>query len=75
MAKFKGEIVIDVEKCKGCHVCIPACSPNCIGASPKVNSKGYNYAVMEKPDACIGCANCAIVCPDAVITVYKAKVD
>ena len=75
MAKFKGEIVIDIEKCKGCHVCIPACAPACIGASPKVNAKGYNYAVMEKPDACIGCANCAIVCPDAVITVYKAKID
>jgi 2-oxoglutarate ferredoxin oxidoreductase subunit delta len=75
MAKFKGEIIIDVEKCKGCQVCAPACALDCIGFSPKVNAKGYNYAVLEKSEACIGCANCAIVCPDAVITVYKEKVD
>ena len=25
MAKFKGSIVVDIEKCKGCEVCVPAC--------------------------------------------------
>lgn len=75
MAKFKGEIIVDTEKCKGCEVCAPACSLNVIGFSPKVNAKGYNYAVMENADACIGCANCAVVCPDGVITVYKTKID
>ena len=75
MAKIKGEIIINVEKCKGCQVCLPACALGCIGFSPKVNAKGYSYAVLENPDKCTGCANCAIVCPDAVITVYKAKVE
>lgn len=75
MAKFKGEIIIDVEKCKGCHVCVPACNFKCVGISPKVNAKGYNYVVFENQDSCTGCANCAIVCPDSAITVYKAKVE
>ena len=75
MAKIKGEIIIDVEKCKGCHVCVPACSLKCVGVSTKVNSKGYNYAILENTDTCTGCANCAIVCPDAVITVYRTKVE
>jgi 2-oxoglutarate ferredoxin oxidoreductase subunit delta len=41
----------------------------------KVNSKGYHFAYMENPDACTGCMNCGIVCPDGVITVYRVKAD
>ncbi|OFX70687.1 MAG: ferredoxin [Bacteroidetes bacterium GWE2_29_8] len=73
MAKIKGSIVIDTEKCKGCEVCLAACPLNCIGIAKEVNGKGYHYAITIN-DECIGCANCAIVCPDGVITVYKAKI-
>ena len=68
----KGTIVVDVELCKGCAVCVPACPSKTIALSKKVNGKGYNYLEMVN-DTCIGCANCAIVCPDGVITVYRAK--
>ena len=74
MAKFKGSIVVDKEKCKGCEVCVVACPTGVIGLSRDVNGKGFHFACMENPDACIGCANCAIVCPDGVITVYKKKI-
>lgn len=74
MAKVKGAIVVDIEKCKGCEVCVGACPTDVIGMADEVNSKGYHYAYMENADACIGCANCAIVCPDGVITVYKKKI-
>ncbi len=73
MAKFKGSIVVDKEKCKGCEVCVVACPTNVIGLSREVNGKGFHIAFMENPDACTGCANCAIVCPDGVITVYKKE--
>ena len=73
MAKVKGDIVIDIEKCKGCEVCITACPNGVIAMSKKVNGKGYHF--LEKiNDECIGCANCAMVCPDGVITVYKTKI-
>jgi 2-oxoglutarate ferredoxin oxidoreductase subunit delta len=39
----------------------------------EVNSKGYRYAFMAHAEACTGCTNCAIVCPDGVITVYRKK--
>lgn len=74
MAKVKGAIVVDIERCKGCSVCIPACPQAVIQLAREVNGKGYHYAYMENPDECTGCANCAIVCPDGVITVYKTKV-
>lgn len=73
MAKFKGSIVVDRERCKGCEVCLAACPTGVIQMTREVNAKGFHIAYMENPDACIGCANCAIVCPDGVITVYKKR--
>lgn len=64
---------MDVEGCKGCSVCIPACPTDVIALAREVNGKGYNYAYMENPEACTGCSNCSIVCPDGVITVYRVK--
>ena len=57
MAKIKGAVVVNEERCKG------------------VNDRGYHFAYMSNPDACIGCASCALVCPDACIEVYKVRVD
>jgi 2-oxoglutarate ferredoxin oxidoreductase subunit delta len=28
---------------------------------------------MKNPENCTGCTNCAVVCPDGVITVYRVK--
>jgi 2-oxoglutarate ferredoxin oxidoreductase subunit delta len=75
MANVEGRIVIDIEKCKGCEVCVPACPFEVIALSDKVNAKGYHYAYMKNPEACTGCMNCALVCPDAVIKVYRKKVN
>jgi len=72
MAKNKGEIVVDNERCKGCEVCIPACPEDVIAMSKQVNRKGYHYA-MPTNDLCTGCTNCAVVCPDGAITVYRKK--
>lgn len=74
MAKVKGTIVVDTEKCKGCEICIEACPPMVIAMSNEVNGKGYYYMYLKEQDGCTGCSNCAIVCPDGVITVYRQKV-
>jgi 2-oxoglutarate ferredoxin oxidoreductase subunit delta len=56
--------------CKGCELCIDACPQDSLALSPNINAQGYHYAVLIK-DNCTGCVNCALVCPDAVITVYR----
>ena len=68
----KGKVTFDIEMCKGCELCIEACPQKSLTLSPKINAQGYHYAVLIK-DNCTGCVNCALVCPDAVITVYREK--
>jgi 2-oxoglutarate ferredoxin oxidoreductase subunit delta len=36
----------------------------------RLTPKGYHPAHLVK-DGCTGCAICAIICPDAAITVYR----
>lgn len=71
MARARGAIVVDQERCKGCELCVVNCPTNVIQLARDVNGKGYHFAYMEVPEACTGCSNCAIVCPDGVITVYR----
>ena len=73
MAKVKGAVVVDNERCKGCDLCVHACPTDVLALAEMVNGKGYHYAFMANPDACTGCMNCSLVCPDAVITVYRLK--
>ncbi|MDE6779189.1 MAG: 4Fe-4S binding protein [Alistipes sp.] len=73
MAKIKGTIVVDKERCKGCAVCTSVCPCDVLSMSAEVNGKGYQVAFMANPDACTGCASCGIICPDSCITVYRQK--
>lgn len=74
MGKVKGAVVVDVEHCKGCNLCVVACPSTVLALSTEANSKGYNFSHMANPDNCVGCSACAQVCPDACFTVYRVKV-
>ena len=36
-----------------------------------INRKGYHPATVSDMEQCIGCASCAKICPDSIITVEK----
>ncbi len=68
-----GRIVIDRDICKGCYICINACPKNLLKKSTQRNAQGdYPVEFDDNTNACIGCAMCAISCPDVAITkVYR----
>lgn len=75
MPKPKGAVTINIERCKGCDLCVVACPTDCLELQNKeVNNRGYHFAHVVAPDNCIGCASCALVCPDACIEVYKVMI-
>ena len=41
MAKIKGTVVIDKERCKGCNLCVVACPVQVLALAGEVNGKGY----------------------------------
>ncbi len=65
-----GKIIIDIERCKGCELCVAVCPKNGIIISNRSNKAGYFPAEVVGSD-CTGCAMCAIICPEAAIEVYR----
>jgi 2-oxoglutarate ferredoxin oxidoreductase subunit delta len=72
MSSVRGSVAVHIETCKGCELCIDACPQESLKLSKEINKQGYHYAVLVQ-DNCTGCVNCALVCPDAVITVYRTR--
>lgn len=64
-----GRIVIDIERCKGCGLCVAVCPKNGITISKKSNKNGY-FPAQALNTNCTGCAVCALICPDVAIEVF-----
>ena len=46
------KVVIDVERCKGCELCVSACPPRVLAMSATLNSRGfYPVALIDDEEA------------------------
>ncbi len=69
--KDRGKLLIDVEECKGCGLCIEACPPKVLSMNERLNHYGYRTAVYAGA-GCTGCGICFMICPEpGAITVYR----
>ena len=58
--------------CKGCGPGVSACPKHSAELDKtKLNAKGHHPAHVTDASACVGCAFCATMCPDCVITVER----
>lgn len=64
---------IDSDRCKGCGLCVSVCPKNVLEISSQINIKGYYPACQARPQDCITCALCCLVCPDVAITIVEVK--
>ena len=70
VARVFSPLVIADDRCKGCSLCIVACTKGSLELDPtRVNVLGYHPVRLVKGAVCSSCAICARVCPDAVFTV------
>jgi 2-oxoglutarate ferredoxin oxidoreductase subunit delta len=66
----RGTVRIDVESCKGCELCIPACRPGVLSmTTDRFNQRGYQYPELSA--GCTACRACVDVCPDFVFQLWK----
>jgi 2-oxoglutarate ferredoxin oxidoreductase subunit delta len=66
----RGTLVIDVDRCKGCDLCVDACKPGVLTmTTDRFNASGYRYP--ELAPGCTACRACVLICPDFVFQLWK----
>ena len=70
-----GRIHVIRELCKGCGFCVEYCPRDVLELSDTYNRKGYHPPVASKPDACVSCGLCELICPEFAIYVKKIEED
>ncbi|MDZ7637060.1 MAG: 4Fe-4S dicluster-binding protein [Bryobacterales bacterium] len=67
----RGFVTIDANECKGCGLCVEACTPGALALAAHLNRMGYHPAEYAG-QGCNGCGLCFYACPEpGAITVYR----
>ena len=74
--KFRGQVFIDWDRCKGCGFCFEFCPPKALAFSGEFNNHGYHPPYLADEEACTGCDLCGLYCPDfAIYGVRVPRID
>lgn len=68
----RGIVNILADRCKGCGYCIEYCPKEVLAFSNEFNKKGYHPPAVVKPDDCVNCHYCEIICPEFAIYSVEA---
>lgn len=63
MAKRMYHVSVQERLCKACGICIALCPTKVFVATPE------GKALVNNEDACTGCLNCELHCPDFCVEV------
>lgn len=73
-SKFRGIVVVERERCKGCGFCVEFCPTDALSLEPEFNRKGYHPPFVVEQQRCNGCNLCGLYCPDFAIFGVREKV-
>lgn len=71
---YMAKVKIDIERCKGCGLCVLQCPHGCLRMSETTNMGGNIYAVIDgDADKCTGCALCCQMCADMAMEISDSS--
>lgn len=79
MGTFKTEnpgnqpVWVNTNNCKACDICVSVCPSGVLGMQYEVTSTLGAMISINNPEACIGCSECELSCPDFAIYVADRK--
>ncbi|HHW94517.1 MAG TPA: 4Fe-4S binding protein [Mogibacterium sp.] len=62
------KVKLNVERCKGCYLCIENCKIGAITMSSYTNRNGV-VTIQVDQNKCVQCGNCYTMCPDLVFEI------
>ncbi len=66
---------VDTSRCKACDICVSVCPSGVLSMKQEPTSTLGAMISVEYPEACIGCNECELTCPDFAIYVADKKAD
>jgi len=79
MGTFKMEnpgnapVWVNTDNCKACDICVSVCPSGVLGMRYEKTSTLGAMISIDHPEACIGCNECELSCPDFAIYVADPK--
>ncbi|MCD6350665.1 MAG: ferredoxin family protein [Armatimonadetes bacterium] len=70
MSRPRFLVVIDADRCKACKLCIEFCPRDVLALAEELNALGHHPAYAARPEDCIGCQACVLMCPEVAIELY-----
>ncbi|MEA3419385.1 MAG: 4Fe-4S binding protein [Campylobacterota bacterium] len=64
---------VDTARCKACDICVDACPAGVLSMMAEPTSTLGAMISVIAPEACIGCNECELTCPDFAIYVAEKK--
>lgn len=62
---------VDEKRCKACSICVSYCPAGVLAMKDEASAVLGEMIEVVHPEACIGCTECELHCPDFAIMVAK----